>query len=35
VVGNQSEGFKTARNKKVQAPMDFGIVTAWQVWAKV
>jgi fatty acid synthase subunit beta len=31
VVGNQSEAFKTARNEKVQAPMDFGIVTGWQV----
>ena len=30
VVGNQSEAFKTARNEKVQAPMDFGIVTGWQ-----
>ena len=30
-VGNQSEAFKTARNEKVQAPMDFGIVTGWQV----
>ena len=31
VVGNQSEAFKTTRNDKVQAPMDFGIVTGWQV----
>ena len=31
VVGNQSEAFKTARNERVQAPMDFGIVTGWQV----
>lgn len=31
VVGNQGEAFKTARNEKVQAPMDFGIVTGWQV----
>lgn len=30
VVGNQSEAFKTARNERVQAPMDFGIVTGWQ-----
>ena len=31
VVGNQGEAFKTARNEEVQAPMDFGIVTGWQV----
>ena len=31
VVGNQIEAFKTARNEKVQSPMDFGIVTGWQV----
>lgn len=31
VVGNQSEAFKAARNERVQAPMDFGIVTGWQV----
>jgi fatty acid synthase subunit beta len=31
VVGNQSEAFKTARSERVQAPMDFGIVTGWQV----
>lgn len=31
VVGNQGEAFKTARNERVQAPMDFGIVTGWQV----
>ena len=27
VVGNQSEAFKTTRNERVRAPMDFGIVT--------
>jgi fatty acid synthase subunit alpha len=31
VVGNEGESFKTARKEKVQAPMDFGIVTGWQV----
>jgi fatty acid synthase subunit alpha len=31
VVGNQSEAFKSTRNERVQAPMDFGIVTGWQV----
>lgn len=31
VVGNEGESFKTARKDKVQAPMDFGIVTGWQV----
>ena len=31
VVGNQSEAFKTARNTVVEAPMDFAIVTGWQV----
>lgn len=31
VVGNQSESFKTARTAEVQAPMDFAIVTGWQV----
>lgn len=31
VVGNQGEAFKTARNEQVQAPMDFAIVTGWQV----
>ena len=31
VVGNQSELFKTALTKEVQAPMDFAIVTGWQV----
>lgn len=34
VVGNDGEAFKTARNETVQAPMDFAIVTGWQVcWA--
>lgn len=31
VVGNREESFKTARNGRVQAPMDFAIVTGWQV----
>jgi fatty acid synthase subunit alpha len=31
VVGNQAESYKTARNETVQAPMDFAIVTGWQV----
>lgn len=31
VVGNQGESFKTARNDEVEAPMDFAIVTGWQV----
>ena len=31
VVGNQSEAFKTARAETVKAPMDFAIVTGWQV----
>lgn len=31
VVGNQSAQFKTARSAEVQAPMDFAIVTGWQV----
>lgn len=31
VVGNQSEAFKTARTDVVKAPMDFAIVTGWQV----
>ena len=31
VVGNQGESFKTARSEEVQAPMDFVIVTGWQV----
>lgn len=34
VVGNQSEQFKTARNERVQAPMDFAIVTGWQAIMK-
>lgn len=33
VVGNDGESFKTARQETVQAPMDFGIVTGWQVSA--
>lgn len=31
VVGNQNEAFKTARTENVKAPMDFAIVTGWQV----
>jgi fatty acid synthase subunit alpha len=31
VVGNQGESFKTIRNFEVKAPMDFAIVTGWQV----
>jgi len=31
VVGNQGEFFKTVRNAEVKAPMDFAIVTGWQV----
>jgi fatty acid synthase subunit alpha len=31
VVGNQNEAFKTARTETVKAPMDFAIVTGWQV----
>lgn len=31
VVGNQAEAFKSTRTQAVQAPMDFAIVTGWQV----
>ncbi|WRT68297.1 uncharacterized protein IL334_005273 [Kwoniella shivajii] len=31
VVGNQSEAFKSARNDKISAPMDFAIVLGWQL----
>ena len=31
VVGNQSEAFKSTRTDKPQAPIDFAIVTGWQV----
>ena len=31
VVGNRDESFQIARNGRVQAPMDFAIVTGWQV----
>lgn len=31
VIGNQNEAFKTARTEIVKAPMDFAIVTGWQV----
>ena len=35
VVGNQGEKFKTSRNLNVEAPMDFAIVTGWQVCSGV
>jgi fatty acid synthase subunit beta len=31
IVGNQAEAFKSTRTRAVQAPMDFAIVTGWQV----
>lgn len=31
VVGNHGESFKSARTESVKAPMDFAIVTGWQV----
>ena len=31
VVGNQNEAYKLARTTKVKAPMEFAIVTGWQV----
>jgi fatty acid synthase subunit alpha, fungi type len=31
VVGNQGESFKMARTTEVKAPMDFAIMTGWQV----
>jgi fatty acid synthase subunit alpha len=31
VVRNQSESFKAMRRSDVTAPMDFAIVTGWQV----
>lgn len=31
VVGNQGESFSSARSTDVKAPMDFAIVTGWQV----
>ncbi|CUA68512.1 fatty acid synthase subunit beta, fungi type [Rhizoctonia solani] len=34
VVGNQGEQFKSARYERVQAPMDFAIVTGWQAIMK-
>ncbi|KAF8907276.1 fatty acid synthase [Gymnopilus junonius] len=34
VVGNQGEAFKAVRNDKIQAPMDFAIVTGWQAIMK-
>ncbi|WVQ99903.1 hypothetical protein IAU59_007046 [Kwoniella sp. CBS 9459] len=30
IVGNQGESFKSARNDKISAPMDFAIVLGWQ-----
>jgi enoyl reductase-like protein len=33
VVGNRAEAFKTARNEVIEAPVDFAIVTGWQVRA--
>ncbi len=35
VVRNEGEAFKSARNGKVQAPLDFAIVTGWQVRSMV
>jgi fatty acid synthase subunit alpha len=32
VVGNQGESFQNVRNDNVKAPMDFAIVTGWQVF---
>lgn len=34
VVGNQGEGFKSARSDRIMAPMDFAIVLGWQVSQK-
>ena len=31
VVGNDGEAFKKVHSEAVQAPMDFAIVTGWQV----
>ena len=31
VVGNQNEAYKLAQTTKVKAPMEFAIVTGWQV----
>jgi fatty acid synthase subunit beta len=35
VVRNEGEAFKSARNGQVQAPLDFAIVTGWQVSAMI
>jgi fatty acid synthase subunit alpha len=35
VVGNQEQSFKAVRNTAIKAPMDFAIVTGWQVCAAV
>ncbi|KAJ3738019.1 hypothetical protein EV360DRAFT_77216, partial [Lentinula raphanica] len=32
IVGNVDESFKSVRNDKVSAPMDFAIVAGWQVY---
>ncbi|RXK40211.1 hypothetical protein M231_02485 [Tremella mesenterica] len=34
VIGNQGESFKSARNEKIMAPMDFAIVLGWQAIMK-
>ena len=31
IVGNEGESFRSARNEKIMAPMDFAIVLGWQV----
>ena len=31
IIRNQGESFKTMRNLDAKAPMDFAIVTGWQV----
>lgn len=31
VVGNQGEAYRNVKNSQMQAPMDFAIVTGWQV----
>jgi fatty acid synthase subunit alpha len=34
IVGNEDGSFKSARNADLKAPMDFTIVTGWQVCVK-
>ncbi|KAF9267936.1 fatty acid synthase [Marasmius fiardii PR-910] len=34
IVGNHGESFKTVRNEKINAPMDFAIVAGWQAIIK-